>query len=243
MFNDIGARTAGSTLTVNIAGRGGVPADATAVSLNVTATNPQGPGFITVYPCGNRPNTSNLNYTAGQTIANAGDHQTRGQRHRVPVHLRRHRTHRRRQRVTFLPMTGYGAVAPGRVSRRPGGPGLSTIERRVHQDRGPGAGSALAVTVAGRAGVPADATAVSVERHRHRTGRSGFMTVYPCGSTAPTPPTSTTPPAQTIANATIAKLATNGTVCLFTYATTHLIVDVNGYYPPTTSYVPSHPPG
>ncbi len=41
------------------------------VSLNVTATNPVDPGFVTVYPCGTKPPTSNVNFLAGQTVANA----------------------------------------------------------------------------------------------------------------------------------------------------------------------------
>jgi hypothetical protein len=49
-----------------------VPPNARSVVLNVTATEPDLPGFLTVYP-GNapRPTTSNLNYVAGQTIPNA----------------------------------------------------------------------------------------------------------------------------------------------------------------------------
>jgi alpha-tubulin suppressor-like RCC1 family protein len=43
-----------------------------AVALNVTVTGPTGPGFVTVWPCGQaRPLASNLNFTAGQTVPNA----------------------------------------------------------------------------------------------------------------------------------------------------------------------------
>jgi hypothetical protein len=43
----------------------------TAVALNVTATDPTAGGFLTVYPGGGtRPTASNLNFRAGQTIAN-----------------------------------------------------------------------------------------------------------------------------------------------------------------------------
>ena len=51
-----------------------VPVGATAVSLNVTAvateTNDHG-GFVTVYPCGTRPNASLINFRSGETVANA----------------------------------------------------------------------------------------------------------------------------------------------------------------------------
>src|SRR6185295_2655020 len=48
-----------------------VPADATAAVFNLTATEVDGPGFITAYPCDKpRPLASNLNVSAGQTVPN-----------------------------------------------------------------------------------------------------------------------------------------------------------------------------
>ncbi len=61
----------GSTLRHTVAGVGPVPADAIAVALNVTATEAEGSGFVTVFPNGpTRPFASNLNFTSGQNIAN-----------------------------------------------------------------------------------------------------------------------------------------------------------------------------
>ncbi len=58
-------------IDVTVASRAGVPANATAVVLNVAATNVDAPSFITVWPRGEpQPNTSNLNLAAGQTLAN-----------------------------------------------------------------------------------------------------------------------------------------------------------------------------
>ena len=55
-----------------LTGRCGINASAQAVSLNVTVTNTQGPGFILIYPQGSaQPTVSTLNYVAGQTVANA----------------------------------------------------------------------------------------------------------------------------------------------------------------------------
>jgi hypothetical protein len=42
-----------------------------AVSLNVTATDANADGFVTVYPCGPREDVSSVNYVAGRSIANA----------------------------------------------------------------------------------------------------------------------------------------------------------------------------
>jgi hypothetical protein len=56
---------------VEVAGGRTVPRDATAVVANVTATNPAADGYLTVFPCGDSPpNASNLNFVAGQTVAN-----------------------------------------------------------------------------------------------------------------------------------------------------------------------------
>ncbi|MER6197780.1 hypothetical protein ABT234_10460 [Streptomyces sp. NPDC001586] len=55
-----------------ISGLRGVPQGATAVALNVTVTNPKEAGHLVVYPSGGRiPLASNVNFTAGQTVANS----------------------------------------------------------------------------------------------------------------------------------------------------------------------------
>jgi hypothetical protein len=62
----------GNVLAVKIAGAADVPSSGVgAVSLNVTVVDPVGSGFVTVFPCGARPNASSLNYVAGQIVANA----------------------------------------------------------------------------------------------------------------------------------------------------------------------------
>ena len=71
IFNSGTTIAAGGTLTLNVAGSFGVPADATAVVLNITAVSPTGPGFLTAYPTGSaQPLASNLNYTAGEVVPN-----------------------------------------------------------------------------------------------------------------------------------------------------------------------------
>ena len=64
---------AGGQITLQVTGPlSGVPADAVAVSMNLTATAATGAGFVTVWPAGEAiPEASNLNIErAGQTIAN-----------------------------------------------------------------------------------------------------------------------------------------------------------------------------
>ncbi|WP_316524500.1 PKD domain-containing protein [Kitasatospora brasiliensis] len=61
-----------SSFDVQMTGRNGVPAGVTAVAVNLTATGPQDAGHLIAYPSGQAvPTTSNLNFTGGQTVANA----------------------------------------------------------------------------------------------------------------------------------------------------------------------------
>ena len=60
----------GTALMVQVAGVGGIPATATSVVLNVTVTDTSVADFLTIYPAGtSTPNSSNLNWAAGQTVA------------------------------------------------------------------------------------------------------------------------------------------------------------------------------
>ena len=62
---------AGETVAWSVVGTDSAPVGTTALSLNVAVTDPDGPGYLTVYPCGvDRPWASNLNFTTGQTISN-----------------------------------------------------------------------------------------------------------------------------------------------------------------------------
>jgi hypothetical protein len=59
------------TITLQVAGVAGVPADATGVVLNLTVNAATGAGYVTAYPAGGgRPTASVINYTAGEDVAN-----------------------------------------------------------------------------------------------------------------------------------------------------------------------------
>jgi len=60
----------GDTLSVTVTGLATVPADASAVVLNVTAVTPSAPTYLTVYPSGTPPTVSDLNPTPGDVEAN-----------------------------------------------------------------------------------------------------------------------------------------------------------------------------
>ena len=61
---------AGGVVTLD-AGALGVTSGTTGVMLNLTVTDALGAGFLTAYPCATgRPTTSNLNFVAGDVVAN-----------------------------------------------------------------------------------------------------------------------------------------------------------------------------
>ncbi len=94
-----------------------------------------------------------------------------------------------------------------------------------------GAGTITELQIAGRAGIPTDAAAAVLNVTATDPQGPGFVSVFPCGNDRPNGSTLNYTTATTVANAVITKIGTNGNVCIFTYATTHLIVDVNGYFP------------
>ena len=65
------ALASGSVRSVSAAGRCGIPATATSLSINVTVVPGQAAGFLTVYPGGSPlPATSSINFSRGKTRAN-----------------------------------------------------------------------------------------------------------------------------------------------------------------------------
>jgi hypothetical protein len=61
----------GGTVHLQVSGHGGVPADAEAVLLNLTVTQPTGDGYVTAWPSGTpQPDVSSLNFTPGLTAPN-----------------------------------------------------------------------------------------------------------------------------------------------------------------------------
>jgi hypothetical protein len=67
----VGAIGTNGTVKLGIGGVDGIPSNVEAVVLNVTAINPTGSSFLTVYPDGHSlPGVSNINFVAGETIPN-----------------------------------------------------------------------------------------------------------------------------------------------------------------------------
>ena len=66
----IGSLGGGAEMAFDLSSQPSMPADATGVLLNVTATNPAAAGYVRAYPCGTAPTNSTVNFDSGQTAAN-----------------------------------------------------------------------------------------------------------------------------------------------------------------------------
>ena len=61
----------GQTCSLQVTGTSAVPMGAVAVAMNVTVTQPSGTGYVTVWQSDkSQPNTSNLNFVAGEDVPN-----------------------------------------------------------------------------------------------------------------------------------------------------------------------------
>jgi hypothetical protein len=225
-----GVRAAGTVTRVRVAGAAGIPAPGSVglVALNVTVTEPWHAGFATVYPCrAAPPATSNLNFEAGLTRANA----------------------------VFVAPDAAGDVcvyvdAPGHVivdavGWSPSGSKARALEpARITDTRwgattidgiGAGAGtldtaSVVAVGVLGRAGVPSQGVhSVLLNVTTTASHRDGFLTVYPCGFAIPTTSTVNHLGGRSVAGAALVRVGDEGRICVFTDSPGDVVVDVTGY--------------
>ena len=228
-----GATQAGTVQEVVVAGRGGVPINATAAFLNVTAVFPEAPGFATVYPCGTpQPTASNLNYGPGDVVPNAILTKI-GVGGKVCIYTLA-TTHLLVDVNGFIPAGGaVGTLIPARLLDTR--PGEKTVDGISAGGGATQAGTVQEVVVAGRGGVPSDASAAFLNVTVVFPEAPGFATVFPCGSAQPTASNLNYGPGDVVPNAVLTKIGVSGKVCIFTLATTHLIVDVNGFVPGATT--------
>jgi FtsP/CotA-like multicopper oxidase with cupredoxin domain len=215
---------AGQTLTLTVPN---LPVGTTSVALNVTVTNPTVASAMTVYPGGQpRPTTSNLNFVAGQTIANM-----------VLVPLGPG------NKVTFYNSVGtvnviadvLGTFALGTGGGFTGQSPARALDTRI----GVGApkaklgdGASLTLTVPN---VPAGATAVALNVTVTNADSPSTLTVYPGGKPLPVASNLNFVAGQTIANMVLVPLGPNNTVTITNSAgNVDVIADVLGTYAPGT---------
>ena len=230
----IGRIVARHTLSVQVTGRGGIPSSGVAaVALTITVAAPAGAGYVTLYPGGTRPGTSNVNFVSGETTANATvvKVSSSGQ---VTVYA--HAT-----TDVVLDVLGWFPTGSDLVATTP----VRTMDTRTGLGRARApvtGGSAVALQVTGRSGVPPTGVrAVLLNVTVAQPRAAGYVTVYPTGGTAPLASNVSYSTGRNTAGFVVAKVGTGGKVSLFSRATADLVVDVAGYFATGSVYTPLAP--
>jgi hypothetical protein len=106
----------------------------------------------------------------------------------------------------------------------------------------PAPDSVIPVQIVGVAGVTESATAAVLNLTATEATAPGFVTVWPTGADRPTASNlNLEHSGQTIANQVIVPIGADGTVSIYTQSGAHLIVDIAGYFTPTSLYTPLTP--
>ena len=208
----------GGVVKLKLAGTNGIPANAGAVALNVTATNGTAAGFVTVYPDGTgTPNSSNLNFAAHQTVPNAVIAKLGPD---GAVDLKNSSTG-----TTDLVADLEGYYAPsgdGYVARTP----TRLIDTRTtHQTIAPNG------TLRVYLGTTSAAAAVLNVTVTNPTS-TGYITAYPDGQAAPNASNVNYVTHQTIANEVMVRAGGNGYVDFKNVSpgSVDLVVDLSGLF-------------
>jgi hypothetical protein len=222
------AQVAGGTfLEVKMTDVAGVPASGVgAVLLNVAVDNVRGPGFVTAYPCGQRPFVASVNYVGGQTVSNGvvAPVSSTG-----TVCFYTHAT-------VDLVVDISGWFASGGVLRSVG-------PRRVFDTRGESPNAMRTVPIAKVHRTPLEvkvtdlpgvvpatgARAVSLNVAVTDPNGPGFVTVYPCNQRKLTASVNYAP-GETVSNAVLMPVSPTGTLCFYSHEPTHIVVDINGWF-------------
>lgn len=229
---------AGRTVSIDVSQI--VPDDSAAAVLSVTATASCVAGYLTVFACGARPPTSNINYEVGRTTAGVAI---------APVVNGRVCIFG--SNPTDVVVDVMGAFTPNGDRFHPMSPTrwIDTRGGTVQLGQITGARAAPSQTqlsMRGQGGIPADATAVWLNLTVADPTTATVLTAYPgpCG----TPPLSSNVnarPLRSTASSVLVGIGSDGSICVLTYVgSSHIVVDVAGWFGPGgggLSYRPTNP--
>lgn len=219
---------AGQSIDLQVAGMGNVPVSgAGSVSMNVTVTGCDAPSYLTIWPMGEpRPNASNLNMVAGQTVPNLVMSKL-GTGGKVSIFNAAGSTNVIVDVVGWFPLeNAYTPLVPARVLDTRVGVGAPKGKL--------GPKGTLALTVRNRGGVPdrSDLDAVALNVTVTDPDTPSYLTVWPSGAAQPNASNLNMVPGQTVPNLVISKVGSDGKVNVFNAnGSTHVIADVLGWFP------------
>ena len=229
LARNVGSSTGSSSVDVDLTSA--LPAGATGAVLNVTVASPTDSGFVVAYPAGTtQPGTSNVNFGANQVQANEVV-TLLGTGNKVRLTLSRGQARLIVDVVgAIVPSTATGAKrftalpAPVRALDTRDGTGTTGTARRS-------ASSPVELTLP--SAVPADATGVILNVTSTSQVRSGYVVVFPTGTTMPGTSNVNFRQGVNQANEVLVGIGTGRKVTLAVGGgadpETHVIADVVGY--------------
>jgi len=221
-----GPVSGGRSVSFKVGGTSGIPRDASAVVLNLTATQAKSFGFLTAYAAGSpRPKASNLNYAAGQTVANLVV---------VPVGTDGKVTVANTSPGTAQIMADVsGYFLPGKPTQAGAIRALNPtrfLDTRVSS--GPvAAGESVTFHVRGVKGIPTTVAAVVVNLTATEGRSHGYFTAFASGSSTPKGASLFYVRGQTVANLAVVPVGPDGNIKITNTSSgsVQIIADVAGY--------------
>ncbi|WP_197026195.1 sialate O-acetylesterase [Arthrobacter sp. 9MFCol3.1] len=222
-----GAVAGGRAVSFAAGGTTGIPANASAVVLKITASGTKSLGYLTAYATGSpMPSTSNLNYSAGQTVSNVVV---------VPVGTDGKVTVANTSSGSaqiIADVTGY--FLPGKPTQVGALRALSPtrfLDTRVTS--GPvAAGGSVTIHVRGVKGIPTTVAAVVVNLTVTESKSIGYLTAFASGSSTPNASNLSYQRGQAVANLAVVPVGPDGNVKITNTSSgsVQIIADVAGYF-------------
>ncbi|MFK0231653.1 PKD domain-containing protein [Streptomyces vinaceus] len=212
-----GALGGGQTRTVKVAGTAGIPADATAVALNLTGTGATENAHVIAYPDpAKRPATSNLNLEPGKDKSNQAIVPV-GPDGSITLYTNTGSAHLVLDAVGWYGKDGTALFTP-------------TVPRRLADTRSTGKLAPGATTTV--TGLPAGALGAALNVTATESTGPGFLTVYGYGTARPGASSLNTRPGDTVPNHVTTPVGDGGRVCVSNSygGSTHVITDLLGYF-------------
>jgi hypothetical protein len=230
----------GEIRRIRIGGSPGIPTAAAAAALNLTVIDPDGDGYAVAFPCdggsngGDAPMSSTMNFRRGDRVAGF----TIAALSTMDVCVRANVD-------TDLIVDSFAWMSP-EAGLRALDPTRLFDSRRAVTANGIDSETTVRVGVAGRGGVPHDATAVVVTVTTTEATSTGYVTAWSCDDQRPLASVVNPQPNRSRANLTLVGLSNDGgEICLFVKTRDNspldLVVDVVGWTPRATSPAPASP--
>jgi hypothetical protein len=140
----------------------------------------------------------------------------------------------------IITATATKVVAPAAARLADTRPGSTTVDGKGIGKGKLLAGKTLVVKVGGRGSVATTAKAVVLTVSAVRSSKAGSLTVWACG-TRPSSPTMSFSVGQTTSTTVVTGLSSAGTVCVYTTANTHVVVDTFEHRTSGTGLTPRRP--